>query len=147
MLTALCIIIALFIAFQLGAYFTRRADETAEQVYWANFKEPLFYECPDASARSKVWMASQAEYAKEMLVKHGNKYIGPEDVFCWIHGAEGFNTESDFRAWRDVNREREKAIIESFRALKAQAAARASQTEFHARTMAGEFQEYKTTEK
>ena len=147
MLLAICTISSLIAAYQLGVYFTRKSDETAEQVYWANFKEPLFYECPDASARAKVWVASQAEYAKDMLSKHGNKFIGANDVFCWIHGADGFNTESDFCAWRDANREREKTIIESFRALKAQAAARANKTEFHARQMAGDFEEYKTNEK
>jgi hypothetical protein len=122
-------------------YLAAKADETAEQVFWANRKQPLIFEQPDATKSSQLDTARQYKTALEMLQKHGNKYLTEKDVFLWVWGADGDNTETDFARWQVHNIDRRKAVIEGFYALKAQAAAKANATEQHARTMAGEYSE------
>lgn len=140
-------IICLIGGFQLALYLLAKADETAEQVFWANRKQPLIYEQPDASKSSQLDTARQYKTALEMMAKHGNKYLTVRDVFLWVWGADGENTESDFARWQVLNIDRRKTVIESFYALKAQAAAKANQTAEHALTMAGDFDEYQTAQK
>ena len=147
MYTIFAVAVALIGGYQLAMYLSAKADETAEQVFWANRKQPLIYEQPDASKTSQVDTARQYKSALEMMTKHGNKYLTELDVFLWVWGADGENTETDFARWQVLNIDRRKAVIEGFFALKAGAAARANQTEFHARQMAGDFEEYKTNEK
>ena len=141
MWTAIGIALALIGGYQLALYFSAKADETAEQVFWANRKQPLIFEQPDASKYSQLDTARQYKTALEMMQKHGNKYLTERDVFLWVWGADWENTETDFARWQVLNIERRKAVIEGFYALKAQAAAKANATEFHARTMAGDFSE------
>ena len=147
MYTILAVAVALIGGYQLALYLSAKADETAEQVFWSNRKQPLIFEQPDATKCSQLDTARQYKTALEMLAKHGNRYLTEGDVFLWVWGADGENTETDFARWQVLNIDRRKTVIESFYALKAGAAARANQTEFHARQMAGDFEEYKTTEK
>ena len=147
MWTAIGIALALIGGYQLAIYLSAKADETAEQVFWANRKQPLIFEQPDASKSSQLDTARQYKTALEMMQKHGNQYLTERDVFLWVWGADGENTETDFARWQVLNIERRKAVIEGFYALKAQAAAKANATEFHARTMAGEYEEYQTAQK
>ena len=147
MYTILAVAVALIGGYQLAMYLSAKADETAEQVFWANRKQPLIFEQPDATKSSQLDTARQYKTALEMMKKHGNKYLTDRDVFLWVWGADGDNTETDFARWQVYNLDRKKAVIEGFCALKAQAAARANQTEFHARQMAGDFEEYKTEKK
>jgi len=142
----LLLIAVAFGVHQFTLYLVAKADETAEQVFWANRKQPLIYEQPDASKSSQLDTARQYKAAIEMLKKHGNKYLTESDIFLWVWGADGENTETDFARWQVLNIDRRKSVIESFFALKAQAAAKAKETEFHARTMAGDYSEYKTTQ-
>lgn len=142
MWTTIGIIAALIGGFQFAKYLLAKADETAEQVFWANRKQPLIFEQPDASKSSQLDTARQYKTALEMMSKHGNQYLTERDVFLWVWGADGENTETDFARWQVLNIERRKAVIEGFYALKAQAAAKANQAEFHARTMAGDYEEY-----
>ena len=135
------LIVVAIAAWQLAVYTLRKADETAEQIFWANRKQPLIFEQPDASKSSQLDTARQYKTALEMMQKHGNKYLTERDVFLWVWGADWENTETDFARWQVLNIERRKAVIEGFYALKAQAAAKANATEFHARTMAGDFSE------
>ena len=135
------LIVVAIAAWQLAVYTLRKADETAEQIFWANRKQPLIFEQPDASKSSQLDTARQYKTALEMMQKHGNKYLTERDVFLWVWGADWENSETDFARWQVLNIERRKAVIEGFYALKAQAAAKANATEFHARTMAGDFSE------
>lgn len=135
------LIVVAIAAWQLAVYTLRKADETAEQIFWANRKQPLIFEQPDASKSSQLDTARQYKTALEMMQKHGNKYLTERDVFLWVWGADWENTETDFARWQVLNIERRKAVIEGFYTLKAQAAAKANATEFHARTMAGDFSE------
>ena len=147
MYTIFAVAVALIGGYQLAMYLSAKADETAEQVFWANRKQPLIFEQPDASKSSQLDTARQYKTALEMLQKHGNKYLTERDVFLWVWGADGENTEIDFARWQVLNIERRRAVIEGFYALKAQAAAKANQTEFHARTMAGDYEEYQAAQK
>lgn len=147
MWTIFAVAVALIGGYQLAMYLSAKADETAEQVFWANRKQPLIFEQPDATKSSQLDTTRQYKMALEMLQKHGNKYLTEKDVFLWVWGADGENTETDFARWQIHNIDRRKAVIEGFYALKAQAAAKANQTEFHARTMAGDFSEYQNAEK
>ena len=141
MYTILAVAVALIGGYQLAMYLSAKADETAEQVFWANRKQPLIFEQPDATKSSQLDTARQYKTALEMMKKHGNKYLTDRDVFLWVWGADGDNTETDFARWQVHNLDRKKAVIEGFYALKAQAAAKANQTAEHARTMAGEYSE------
>jgi hypothetical protein len=145
MYTIFAVAVALIGGYQLAMYLSAKADETAEQVFWANRKQPLIFEQPDATKSSQLDTARQYKTALEMMKKHGNKYLTDRDVFLWVWGADGDNTETDFARWQVHNLDRKKAVIEGFYALKAQAAAKANQTAEHARTMAGEYTEYTTT--
>ena len=147
MWTTIGIIVALIGGYQFALYLAEKAGETAEQVFWANRKQPLIFEQPDASKSSQLDTARQYKTALEMLAKHGNQYLTERDVFLWVWGADGENTETDFARWQVLNIERRKAVIEGFYALKAQAAAKANATADHARTMAGDFSEYQNAEK
>ncbi len=147
MYTILAVAVALIGGYQLAMYLSAKADETAEQVFWANRKQPLIFEQPDATKSSQLDTARQYKTALEMMKKHGNKYLTDRDVFLWVWGADGDNTETDFARWQVYNLDRKKAVIEGFYALKAQAAAKANATAEHARQMAGDFEEYKTNEK
>ena len=146
MYTILAVAVALIGGYQLAMYLSAKADETAEQVFWANRKQPLIFEQPDATKSSQLDTARQYKTALEMMKKHGNKYLTDRDVFLWVWGADGDNTETDFARWQVHNLDRREAVIEGFYALKAQAAAKANQTAEHARQMAGDFEEYQTTE-
>lgn len=143
----LLLIAVAFGVYQFTLYLVAKADETAEQVFWANRKQPLIFEQPDASKSSQLDTARQYKTALEMMAKHGNQYLTEKDVFLWVWGADGENTETDFARWQVLNIDRRRAVIEGFYALKAQAAAKANATEQHARTMAGDFSEYQNAEK
>ena len=145
MYTIFAVAVALIGGYQLAMYLSAKSDETAEQVFWANRKQPLIFEQPDATKSSQLDTARQYKTALEMMKKHGNKYLTDRDVFLWVCGAAGDTTETDFARWQVHNLDRKKAVIEGFYALKAQAAAKANQTAEHARTMAGEYTEYTTT--
>lgn len=141
MYTIFAVAVALIGGYQLAMYLSAKADETAEQVFWANRKQPLIFEQPDATKASQLETTRQYKTALEMLQKHGNKYLTEKDVFLWVWGADGDNTETDFARWQVHNIDRRKGVIEGFYALKAQAAQKANATEQHARTMAGEYSE------
>jgi len=139
MWTIFAVAVALIGGYQVAMYLAAKAGETADEVFWSNHKQPLIYESPDASIPSQAETAQQYKRALEMLKKHGNKYLTEKDIFLWVWYADGDNTETDFSRWKVHNIERRKSVIEGFYALKAQAAAKANQTEQHARTMAGEY--------
>lgn len=141
MYTIFAVAVALIGGYQLAMYLSAKADETAEQVFWANRKQPLIFEQPDATKSSQLETTRQYKTALEMMKKHGNKYLTEKDVFLWVWGADGDNTETDFARWQVHNIDRRKGVIEGFYALKAQAAAKAKETAEHARTMAGEYSE------
>lgn len=143
MLMIFAVVMALIGGYQLAMYLSAKTDETAEQVFWANRKQPLIFEQPDASKSSQLDTANQYKKALEMLKTHGNKFLTERDVFLWVWGADGENTETDFARWQVLNIDRRKSVIEGFYALKAQAAAKAKQTAEHASGMAGEYDEYK----
>ena len=149
MLTAFLVIAGLIGGYMVAVYFQKKDGETADQIAAANAWQPLIFEQGLDTISCRLQTVEMAGRAVEMLKKHGNKFlkagIYPNgDVHLWIHGFDSENESSDFSEWAYKNAARRTKLYESFRALKAGAAARANQTEFHARTMAGDFEEYQT---
>lgn len=118
-------------------YLHRQDAETSEKVFWSQRKQPLFYEQPDATKAAQMQTVEQYQNAISKLKAHGNKWLTEEDVFLWIWGADGENTETDFARWQVLNLDRRRNCVEAFWAMKSQAAARAKETESLAKTMAG----------
>lgn len=128
-------------------YLHRQDAETSEKVFWSQRKQPLFYVQPDATKAAQLETVAQYERAVSKLKEHGNKWLTASDVFLWIWGADGENTETDFARWEILNLDRRRNCVEAFWAIKSQAAARAKDTENLAKTMAGkEADEWKVIE-
>lgn len=113
------VLVAWAAAFWLASIINQKANETAEKVFWANYMQPLIYEQADASQAAERAAVEAYENAIAMLKKHGNRYIGKEDVFLWVWGADKDNTLPDFARWALLNVQRRANIYEAFRAQKA----------------------------
>lgn len=106
-------------------YLNAKRNETADAVFWANVRQPLVYEQPDASDETQVVTIAMYENALKKLEEHGNEWLGRTqaerraNVFLWVWGADAKNTTPDFEKWRLLNVQRRANLFEHWRALKA----------------------------
>lgn len=128
-----CVVAAVWITVNL----LKRDAETSEKIFWANVKRPLIYKQPDASGQSQLETIAAYERAVKSLKEHGNKWLTSSDVFLWIWGADGENTETDFERWQNLNMRREQDLIEAFYAAKANNAMKSNATPVLGQTLAG----------
>lgn len=96
-------IVPYFIVFGLAyaafVWLHRRNIDDARAAFWATVNQPKFYLSSDIDDKDVV---VRAEHAREMLVKHGNPYLRPQDVFCYVWNSDAENASIDFEQWYDL---------------------------------------------
>lgn len=103
-------------AYLLFQHLNRRKIDDQRAAFWANVKEPLCYRSQDIEDTE---VTQRAENARKRLREHGNVWITPADVYCWVYRSDADDATADFMAWADLRDRQAQDTRKAFRELKA----------------------------